>query len=118
MLKRFRHYLPVIIISLITLAIYLQTIIDLIDQWWNDSNYSHGLLIPVISGYFIWQKRDKLQEVVLKKANVGLIILIGGLILNIAGTAAAEFFTVRFSFVVTVIVVIIYFYGWKLFRGI
>ena len=32
-------------------------------DWWNDENYSHGLLIPFIIGYIIWAQRDKLAKV-------------------------------------------------------
>ena len=35
----------------------------LVHDWWNDENYSHGLLIPFIIGYIIWTQREKLSRV-------------------------------------------------------
>ena len=67
MLKR---YFPIILISTIVIAIYFQVIIEMVAQWWDDSNYSHGLLIPFVSGYLIWQKKESLQNIILKKSNL------------------------------------------------
>ncbi|HEX8852954.1 MAG TPA: archaeosortase/exosortase family protein, partial [Pyrinomonadaceae bacterium] len=30
--------------------------------WWEDENYSHGLLIPFIIGYILWTEREKLAS--------------------------------------------------------
>jgi len=30
--------------------------------WWDDENYSHGLLIPFVIGYILWAERDKLSN--------------------------------------------------------
>lgn len=46
-----------------------------------DSYYSHGYLVPLISVYIIWDKRDKLKDMVVAPSNAGLWALIGGLLL-------------------------------------
>ena len=33
---------------------YATVLAKLVNDWWNDENYSHGLLIPFIIGYIIW----------------------------------------------------------------
>src|SRR3954470_10449551 len=30
--------------------------------WWDDENYSHGLLMPFVIGYILWAERDKLAN--------------------------------------------------------
>ncbi|MBN2010276.1 exosortase/archaeosortase family protein [candidate division KSB1 bacterium] len=117
-LKHLNTYFHVAIIAILIVVMYYPIIIDLVDQWLNDSNYSHGLLIPLIAGYFIWQKRDQLKKINVHKSNIGLIVLLGGLVINIAGTAAAEFFTVRLSLIIVIIGILIYFYGLELFKTI
>src|SRR3954470_4686716 len=32
--------------------------------WWEDENYSHGLLIPFVIGYILWAEREKLADAV------------------------------------------------------
>ena len=42
---------------------YATVLVKLFRDWWNDENYSHGLLIPFIIGYILWTQRDKLARV-------------------------------------------------------
>lgn len=45
------------------------------DTWMNSSNNSHGILVPFISAYLIWTKKDKLAAVSVSSSKWGLIIL-------------------------------------------
>src|SRR5215471_11264611 len=29
-------------------------------QWWDDPNYAHGFLVPIFSGFLVWQRRKQL----------------------------------------------------------
>ena len=106
-----KRYLPIILIFIVFFAIYFQVIVEMATQWWDDSNYSHGLLIPIVSIYFIWLKKEELQKLVRKKSNLGLIFILLGAMIYIVGTAAAEFFTARFSLVVILFGIILFYYG-------
>lgn len=106
-----KRYFPIILISLIVIAVYFQAIIEMVTQWWDDSNYSHGFLIPIVSIYLIWQKKDSLQKIISKKSNLGLIFILLGAIIYIIGTAAAEFFTARFSLVLIIFGITLFYYG-------
>ena len=106
-----KRYFPIILISLIVIAIYFQAIIEMVTQWWDDSNYSHGFLIPIVSIYLIWQKKEDFQNIIQKKSNLGLIIILLGAMIYIVGTAAAEFFTARFSLVVIIFGIILFYFG-------
>lgn len=97
--------------SLLILGIYGHQLVDLVLQWWDDPNYGHGFLIPAVSVYLVWQKRERLQRLEPRRNPWGLLILIAGLILCVLGTAAAEFFTVRFSLVLVLLGAIWFFYG-------
>ena len=103
--------LEIAIIFVLIVILYLQPIKELIYDWYNDDNYSHGFLIPIISVYFIWQKRLSLVNIARKKSNLGLIILILGSVIYLVGTAAAEFFTVRFSLILIILGIILCLYG-------
>ncbi|HET8760233.1 MAG TPA: archaeosortase/exosortase family protein, partial [Nitrospiria bacterium] len=39
-------------------VIYGPTIASLARMWWSSDDYSHGILVPFISLYFVWMKRD------------------------------------------------------------
>jgi len=111
-----KRYFPIIFISVIVIAIYFQVVIEMVTQWWDDSNYSHGFLIPIVSGYLIWQKKESLVNILHKKSNLGLIVIIFGSIIYIIGTAAAEFCTARFSFVLIIFGITLFYFGKKFMK--
>ena len=108
MLKR---CFPIILISLIVIAIYFLAIIKMVTQCWDDPNYSHVFFIPVVSGYLVWQKKESLKNLLRKQSNLGILIIILGAITYILGTAAAEFFTTRLSFVICILGIVLFYYG-------
>ncbi len=85
-------------LTLVTVFLYLPVIIPLVHQWLNDPNYRHGIVIPLISAYIIWTRRKELAKTHYEGgATLGFAIIVGAALLLIVGTAASEFFTVRFS---------------------
>ena len=111
-----KKYLPLILLSILLIGIYFQVIIELVVQWWDDPNYSHGFLIPLVSGFFVWKARKKLGTLPTQNSNWGLLVLVAGLGLYVVGTAAMEYFSVRFSMVVVVIGLVLYFGGKKFLK--
>jgi len=64
---------------------------SLVQTWLNHSNNSHGILVPLISLYFIWQKRGKLRQTEISSCNWGVVILassMGFYLLSYAGSIA------------------------------
>lgn len=92
-------------------AVYAPALYDLVLDWANDPNYSHGFFVPVISAWLIWKKRDQLAGLTPTHDKAGLIFLIGGMLLFVLGNGAAEYFSLRFSFVVTLTGLIWYLLG-------
>ncbi len=70
-------------------------------DWWEDPNYSHGFLIPIITGYLIWERRAAIKQLQLRPSVLGPVVLILAGALYIVGQVAGELFTQRLSFVVT-----------------
>lgn len=69
-------------------------------EWWNDPNYSHGLLVPVFSAYLLWEKRNLLAPFRDTRSSLpGVLIVLLGTVLLILGKAGGEFFTMRSSLI-------------------
>lgn len=98
--------------------LYAGIIRKLIVDWSNDPNYSHGFLIPFISAYFIWQKRDELRQMVSKPSPWGLLLLFSGLALLLVGTLSGEYFTTRLSMIVVLAGVVAFAKGFAFLRAI
>ena len=86
-------------------------------DWWNDENYSHGLLIPLIIGYIVWSQRQRLIAAVTKPSTLcGLVLVMSGLLGLWAGTAGAELFMQRLSLIAVLSGIVIYSFGLRLLK--
>src|SRR5215213_3699761 len=96
---------------------YATVLVKLFHDWWNDENYSHGLLIPLIIGYILWSQRDKLARVPARPTLLlgGAAILLALLTLW-AGVAGAELYTQRLSLILLLAGITVYFWGLTLLR--
>ncbi|MDH4222839.1 MAG: exosortase/archaeosortase family protein [candidate division Zixibacteria bacterium] len=88
------------LLAFLFILLYFQVITGLVEHWWEDPNYSHGFLVPLISAYLVWKKKDRLKTLESKRSYPGLIIMLLGLGIYIIGTAGAEYFSARFSMIV------------------
>ena len=96
---------------------YATVLSKLFRDWWNDENYSHGLLIPLIIGYILWMQRDKLARVPVNSSLLwgGAAILFASFALW-AGVAGAELYTQRLSLILLLAGITVYFWGFKLLQ--
>jgi len=110
-----RKFLQPIAIAVALAFVYFNVIVKLANDWWHDENYSHGLLIPFVVAFIVWQERKRLSE---SKRQPWTWIGGGGIALSLfmlwAGTAGAELFVQRVSLVFMLVSVVIYFFGARL----
>lgn len=101
--------------ALICLALgwlYFDVLYRLTKDWYNDENYSHGLIVPLIAGYALWQIRDELQAIRSSPMTwIGAGLMIGAVLMLWAGTVGAEMFITRISLLVALMSLILYFGG-------
>jgi exosortase len=97
-------------------AAYATILPEMVSDWYNDENYSHGFLVPVISAYFLSQNWAELKTTPLRPSNAGLLVIIGSLLLLLLGFIGTEYFTMRSSLVFLVAGVVLYWFGWGILR--
>jgi exosortase len=86
-------------------------------DWWTDENYSHGLLIPFITGFIAWSQRDRLLAQTTRPATFwGLTAVVLALFSLWSGTAGAELYVQRTSLVLILAGTILYFWGFNILR--
>lgn len=110
------HKLWFAVLAVILAALYYPIVVTLAGELYNDPNYSHGLLVPFISGYFLYVRMDELRSVPVSPSNWGLPVILAGIFLLILGYLGAEHFTMRVSSVVVLAGVVLYFLGVGVFR--
>lgn len=109
---------PLLVAAAIAFA-YWGVLPRLAHFWWEDENYSHGLLIPFIIGYILWSERDRLARVARRPATLwGGAAVVAALLALWAGTAGAELFVQRASLVLLLAGVTVYFWGFRMLRAV
>ena len=107
-----RYYKALTILVGLTI-LYGQVLQELSWDWWSNPDYSHGLVLPFVTFYLIWQRRTKLAETPAAPSNFGLLVMVGALGLLFAGELGAEFFLTRVSLLIFPAGLVLFFYGWK-----
>ena len=98
---------------------YLPTFLVMWDHWFErDSYYSHGVLIPFISGFLIWQKREELKKIPFESSRWGMPLIITGVCLQLLSALFRVNFSSDFSMLLVFIGMILYFFGEKIFYKI
>jgi exosortase len=100
------------------IGLYYQIIFYMVKDWYTDSDYSHGFLIPFISAYIIWTNREKIFTIRIKPDNLGLLVLFIGLSLYLLGITGAEFFTMRFSLIPVILGIVYYLCGREMVKSV
>ncbi len=113
-LLRYKYHL--LAIALLMTAIYYPVIHRMTLQWYHDENYSHGFLVPLIAGYFVYERRESLKSCPVSPWNPGLLVVFLGLCQLITGYLATEYFTMRTSMIVLLAGILLYLFGKAVFR--
>jgi len=96
--------------------IYAPHVAGMVGAWWNDPNYSHGFLVPLISVYLIWRQRRQLAEAAAGPNYLGLLVVAGGLLILVVGQLAHEFYLRRVSLIPVMWGLVLLAWGWGVAR--
>lgn len=113
-LKVYRWYL--ISLLLFISALYARIVPDMVMDWYNDENYSHGFLVPLIAGYFIYTRWGELGNTRLAPRKAGLLIILFALFQLLVGWLGTEYFTMRSSLIVILTGLVLTFWGTAVLR--
>lgn len=113
-LKMYRFQLMVLLASIVLL--YAPIVSEMVKDWYNDDNYSHGFVVPLIAGYFIYVKRRELFEAQVVPAWSGFIVISAGLLQLLAAWLGVEYFNMRASLVVVLIGCVLFIFGMRVFK--
>ena len=111
--------LPLVLLGGLFILAYVPSFVWMWQRWFaRDSYYSHGILIPFVSGFFIWQLRDELRKIPLSRSAWGMPCIALGLLIHLGSSILRVYFTSAFSFLIVLYGLVLHFYGERLFRRI
>jgi exosortase len=97
--------------------LYAPVVKLLVWQWYHDADYSHGFLVPLLSAYLIWQRRDKLSQIARRPSAWGMVVVLVSLGFLFIGSLGAENSLTRLSLLGTICGLIVYFAGSAILRA-
>lgn len=100
-----------LILAILVVGLYQPVLVNLVRQWWDDENYSHGFLIPLVTAYFVWERRERLAKLAVSPSPFGLALLAAGIGMLLLGNVSAELFTTRVSLLVVLAGLVLYLFG-------
>jgi exosortase A len=96
--------------------LYGSVIKGLVSDWIHLPDFSHGFLIPIVSFYFVYERRKQLTTLLPSGQWTGLGLIIFGILLLLLGNLATEYFTMRFSMLVVFGGVVLFLLGNEFFK--
>ena len=103
------------LLLLLLALIYHHILAELVRQWWEDPNFSHGFLVPFFSAFIVWRERAGYRDIPLRPSGFGLVIAAGALLELVLGVLGADDFLSRSSLLFLIAGMIVYFAGWEMF---
>jgi exosortase len=103
-------------LAILVAFLYRDIFVALVRQWWTDPDFSHGFLVPLISGFLVWQRKRAVELLPLKPSWWGLAVIVAAVGLLLVGVFGAELFLSRSSFIFLLAGMTIFFLGGAQFR--
>jgi exosortase len=95
---------------------YSSVAMGLVRQWQTDDNYSHGFIVLPLAIWFAWQRRRALRALTPRPSLAGLVVILGSVLVLLAGTLGAELFLSRVSLVGMLAGIVLFLFGPKHLR--
>lgn len=114
-----RRHSQLLISGLVLLAAYLPALLWMWDRWFaRDSYYTHGILVPFVTGYLIWQQREELSRIPVKRSAWGMVLIVGGILFYLLSSLFRVYFSSGFSLLIVLVGLVLHYYGTAVFRKI
>ena len=114
-LKQYRLQLFLVLPLLI--GMYFTIVPQMVMVWYTDENYSHGFLVPIIAGYFLWQRWPDLRDRLVKPDWTGLVVIVWGVVQLLAAWLSTEYFTMRTSLIILLAGMTLFWFGREVLKG-
>jgi len=112
-----KNYLKIGLVTLLVGIIYIPTFIWMWERWFaEESYYSHGILMPLVTIFLIFFKKDELKSIKSKKNNWGLLLIGLALTMHLVSAWMKVYFTSGFSMILLILGLALYFLGTAYFR--
>ena len=98
---------------------YAPVLVGMVGQWWNISFYSYAFLIPVVSAYLVWIRRDQVLAIMPRPHYAGGAVLVAaGLLALVVGQAGGVQAFQQISLLITLTGMIVFLFGKAVLKAV
>ncbi len=111
-------YIRIAIIGVLLYLLFHNEISGIVDRWFNDASWSHGVLIPLFSLYFLNLSKQAILNIRPKPSYIGLLLLVLLVlfyVFNVVSPSGYGYFR-QLSVVGVLLSVVLYLGGWRILR--
>lgn len=100
---------------LLAIALCWDGVTYMVSYWLDREEYSHGVLIPFIALYLLWQKLPDLARLPYPGAWSGFLLLLFGLAVFYAGELSSLYTIIQYGFLLLLYALVLSLTGWRAF---
>ncbi|MBB6091265.1 exosortase D (VPLPA-CTERM-specific) [Povalibacter uvarum] len=93
-------------------------VVDMWTTWQTREEYSHGVLIPIIAAFLVWQQRDVLERNQYSGSWWGVALVSSGLLLSFLGAVATLYVLQQYALLLLIYGLVVAFGGWSLAKAL
>lgn len=105
-------------VVVVLIGLYARVFPVWLEDLWDDPNYSHVFIVPIISSFVIWQRRRLLAALPIRGSWRGVLPILAGAAALIVGDIGAETFLMRTSIIVILAGLILFHFGSAMLRAL
>jgi exosortase len=92
-------------------VLFAPTAASLVQQWWNDPDAGHGLLLVPVAIWLAW--RSGVDPAARASPGLGAMLIVLAVLFRLAGSLAAELFSQRLAMLTAAAGIVTFFIGWR-----
>lgn len=96
-----RTWVVALLVGALLIACYAPVLWSLVRQWSTDDDMGHGFFVPVVAGYLVWQRRERLRAIEPSPCWWGMLLVLCGMAQSYIARMGTELFLSRTAFLVS-----------------
>lgn len=119
MTKRLNSAIKFSSCMLLLLIAYIPTLLWMWDRWMaKESYYGHGFLIPIVSAFIVWQRKDLLRNIKISGSFSGLWVIAVSLFIHVVCATLKVYFISGFSLIFAIYGLMLFIFGKEMARNL
>jgi exosortase D (VPLPA-CTERM-specific) len=111
-------WISLIALEVTVIFVFFDGLKELLRVWSENEEYSYGYLIPVITAFLIWQRKDQLERMAFTGSWSGVALMFIGLCVFLLGDLSGLFLLEQYAFLLVVVGLGLALTGWSGFQVI